>query len=139
MSGTSNKDRLIAAYREWHETKAGSVDTWLALCSPTMTFLSSAMGREGMEFTEPCSCLDDVKRYFTGLTADWELIHYTVDQVIGDGDMLVAVGSTAWTHKKTGQSFEVAKADAWTFQDGVAVRIAEHYDAPAILRALASA
>lgn len=138
MTETSNKARLRAAYQTWHDTKAGSVETWLEICSPNMDFLSSAMGRQGMEFTEPCKSLDDVKRYFTGLTGDWTMNHYTVDDILGDGDMMVVVGSTGWTHKTTGQSFEIAKADAWTFKDGKAIRFAEHYDAGPIMRALAA-
>ncbi|MEM7060015.1 MAG: nuclear transport factor 2 family protein [Pseudomonadota bacterium] len=139
MSSSSNKERLRAAYKQWHDTKAGSVETWLEICSPNMVFLSSAMGREGMEFTEPCTCLGDVKRYFNGLNEDWDMIHYRVDDILGDGDMMVAVGSTAWKHKATGLSFEVAKADAWTFKDGKAVRFAEHYDAGPILEAIKAA
>lgn len=138
MTDMSNKDRLRAAYQEWHDTKAGSVETWLEISSPNMIFLSSAMGRQGMEFTEPCACLEDVRRYFTGLNADWDMIHYTIDDILGDEDMMVAVGSTGWTHKSTGKAFQVAKADAWTFKDGKAVRFAEHYDAAPILAALSS-
>ncbi|MEM9139715.1 MAG: nuclear transport factor 2 family protein [Pseudomonadota bacterium] len=136
MAEISNKDRISAAYKIWHETKGQSVETWLEFCSPTMTFLSSAMGRPGMEFSKPCTCIEDVRGYFEGLSADWDMIHYTVDQIIGDGDMLAAVGKTAWRHKTTGQEFEVAKADAWTFENGKAVRFAEHYDSEAILAAL---
>lgn len=132
---SSNLDRLKAAYQEWDDTKGGSVDTWLALCAPNITFLSSGMGRAGVEFSAACTSLDDVRRYFAQLSGTWEMQHFTVDQYLVDGETICATGSTAWTHKTTGKTADVLKADLWTFEAGKAIRIIEHYDSAALIEA----
>ncbi len=138
-TGQTNAGRVRDAYRQWHETKGGSVDAWLEICDPQITFISSGAGNKGFEFAEPCSCLDDVRRYFSQLDQDWEMLHFTVDNIIGDGDDVVMHGSTAWRHRKTGLEFEVLKADVWKFKQDKAVQIIEHFDAGPATRAIEAA
>jgi hypothetical protein len=67
----SNVAVLKKAYRQWHDTKAGSIDYWLALMTDDVKFRSLAEGAKTIEFTRTSTCKDDVKRYFAGLTGDW--------------------------------------------------------------------
>lgn len=133
--GASNLQRLKAAYKSWNDTKGGSVDAWLDLCAPDVTFISSGGGRRGLEFSAPCTCLEDVARYLTQLNDDWEMIHFTYEDFVGEGDLICASGSTAWIHKGTGKTADVLKADVWTFRGGKAVRIIEHFDTLALIEA----
>ena len=42
--------------------------------------------------------------------------HYTVEEYIAQGDVVVARGSTAWTNKKTGKVADTPKIDFWRFK-----------------------
>lgn len=134
----SNLETLRSAFDQWNETRGGSVETWLSLCSDNVAFLSSAMGRKGLEFTEPCACKDDMRRYFTGLLSDWAMDHYTMDRFVADGDVVMCHGSTKWTNRQTGKSFDVLTSCTVDFQDGRIVRFIEHYDSAPIVEAMSA-
>ena len=136
MTDSPRLARMRAIYQEWHDSRGGSVDAVLALFDENAQLISSAMGREGMEFTEPCKCMDDIRRYFSGLGADWEMQHYTVDRLAETEDAVFAHGSTAWKHRATGQIFDVLKADVWIFRGDKVVKFIEHYDSSPIIEAL---
>src|SRR4029077_4389636 len=70
---------LKTAYKKWHETKAGSVEYWLGLMTDDIQFRSLASGAPKMEFTRTSTCKEEVKGYFSQLTSEWEMIHYTID------------------------------------------------------------
>jgi uncharacterized protein len=112
MSDESKHIEILKdAYRRWHETKAGSVDHWLSLMTDDVNFRSLAEGAKPMEFTRTSSCKDDVKHYFAGLTADWEMIYYRIDEYIAQGDRVVALGHISFKNKRTGKVLETPKAD----------------------------
>jgi ketosteroid isomerase-like protein len=123
-----NVASLKEAYRIWHDTKAGSVDHWLNLMTDDVKFRSLAQGAKPMEFTRTSSCKDEVKDYFAGLTADWEMIYYRVDEYIAKGDRVVALGHVSFTNKRTGKILETPKADFHKFRDGKICEFFEFYD-----------
>ncbi len=135
MADPSNIERLREAHARWHEGRGEDVEFWFDICSPDMRLVSSAMGREGLAFTSPCCGHDELRGYFSKLSEDWTMDRYTVESFIGDGDEIVAQCSTKWTNKRTGKSFDILKADVWTFRDGKAVRFAEYYDSAPMLEA----
>ena len=94
---------LKEAYRRWHETKAGSVDHWLDLMTDDVKFRSLAEGAKPMAFTRMSTCKGDVKSYFNGLTADWEMLYYRIDEYVAQGERVVALGSCSFKHRKTGR------------------------------------
>ena len=124
----SNVAVLKEAYRRWHETKAGSVAHWLALMTDDVKFRSLAEGAKPMEFTRTSICKDDVERYFAGLTDDWQMIYYRMDEYISQGDRVVALGSCSFRHKRTGKILETPKADFHKFRDGKICEFFELYD-----------
>ena len=73
----------------------------------------------------------ELRGYFNGLLSEWSMKHYTVDEYIAQGDVVVARGSCAWTHKKTGKLCETPKLDYWRFKDGKAVEFYEYFDTAA--------
>jgi uncharacterized protein len=79
---------------------------------------------------------EEFGRYFEGLRTDWEMIHYTTDQFVAEGAVVVMRGSTAWRHRKTGREVDTPKADFVTFRDGKIVEFYEFYETAALLAAL---
>ena len=125
---SKNVETLKDAYQRWHDSKAGSVDHWLSLMTNDVNFRSLAEGAKTMEFTRTSSCKDDVKRYFAGLTADWEMINYRIDEYIAQDDRVVALGHVSFKNKRTGKVLETPKADFHRFRDGKICEFFEFYD-----------
>lgn len=125
---TDNVATLEQAYQLWHDTKAGSVDHWLNLMTDDVQFHSLAAGAIEMQFTRSSSSKDEVKHYFAGLTSEWEMIYYRVDEYIAQGDRVVALGQVSFKHKKTGKTLETPKADFHKFRDGKICEFFEFYD-----------
>jgi ketosteroid isomerase-like protein len=133
--GTSsdNVARLKSVYGQWHESKGASVQAWLDIMADDVRCYSLAAGAPSAEFTAPISSKKDFERYFKGLLDDWEMIHYTTDEFVAEGDRVAVLGSTAWRNRKTGRAVDTAKADFWTFRDGRVVEFHELYDTAALL------
>ena len=105
---------LTEAYRTWHETKGASVEDWMELMAEEVRFHSLAEGAPGMEWTGTCCSKDDVRGYFEGLVADWEMIHYTVEEFIAQDDRVVMLGRSDATVKEP-----MAPADKITSPPGL--------------------
>jgi len=128
MSTDANVATLKDAYQRWHDSKAGSVDHWLNLMSEDVQFRSLAAGAIEMQFTRPSSNKVEVKRYFAGLTSEWEMVYYRVAEYIAQGDRVVALGEISFKHKKTGKILVTPKADFHRFRDGKICEFFEFYD-----------
>ena len=135
-SPSENVAKLKDAYRQWHETRGGSVQVWLDLRADDVRVFSLAAGAPGAEFTSEVRSREEFGRYFTGLLADWEMIHYTTDEFIAEGERVAMRGSTAWRNRKTGRVLETPKADFATFRDGKVVEFHEFYNTAAMMAAL---
>ena len=127
-NASDNVSRLKEAYRLWHETKGASVPQWLDLLAEDVRFRSLSGGAPGMEFTRDCHSRADVERYYAEMAADWEMVHYTVDEFIAQDDRVVMLGSCAWRNRRTGSVVETPKADIFKFKDGRIVDFLEFYD-----------
>jgi ketosteroid isomerase-like protein len=134
MSTDANLATLRNAYQRWHVSKAGSVDHWLDLMTDDVQFHSLAAGTIEMQFTRPSCCKDEVKHYFAGLTSEWEMIYYRVDEYIAQGDRVVALGEISFKHKKTGKTLVTPKADFHKFRAGKICEFFEFYDTANALR-----
>ena len=124
----TNIAALKEAYRQWHDTKGGSVAYWLALMTDDVKFCSLADGAKAMEFTSTSNSKEEVKRYFAGLSDDWQMISYKIDEYIAQGDRVVALGSCSFRHKKTGRTLETPKADFHKFRGGKICEFFEFFD-----------
>jgi len=134
-SPSDNVEKLKAGYRQWHESKGGSVKAWLDLMVDDVKCYSLAGGAPGAEFTAAINSKKDFERYFKDLLADWEMVHYTTDHFIVEDDSVAVRGSTAWRNRKTGKVVDTPKADFWTFRDGKVVEFHEFYDTAALIAA----
>ena len=132
---TENVAKLKDAYRQWHETRGGSVKVWLDLMADDVKVYSLAAGAPAAPFTAAINSKEEFKRYFAGLLQDWQMINYKTGQFIADGDRVAMLGSTAWRNRKTGREIDTPKADFWTFRDGRVVEFHELYDTAALAAA----
>lgn len=134
-SPSDNVAKLKSAYRQWHESKGGSIKTWLDLMADDVRCYSLAAGAPQAEFTAPITSKKDFERYFKGLLGDWEMIHYTTGDFVAEGERVAMLGSTRWRNRRTGRFLDTPKADFWTFRDGKIVEFHELYNTAALIAA----
>jgi ketosteroid isomerase-like protein len=124
----ANVGALKEAFRRWHETKAGGVQHWLDLMADDVCFRSLAGGAPGMDFTRDRHSRADVARYFEEMSAEWEMVHFTPDEFIAQGERVAVVGRCGWRSRKTGTVAESLMAHFFTFRDGRIVDVLEFFD-----------
>jgi len=132
-SESENVGLLKDAYQRWHDTKAGSVDHWLNLMTDDVKFRSLAAGAIKIQFTRDASHKDELKHYFAGLTSEWKMVYYRVDEYIGQGDRVVTLCEVSFKHKITGKTLNTPKADFHNFRDGKICEFFEFYDTASAL------
>ena len=133
-----NVGKLRKAYQLWHDTRGGSVQHWLDLMADDVRMRSITAGAPEMAFTKANHGKSDAARYFAGLAADWEMIHFTPEELIAQGDRVVVLSQVAFRFKKTGRVAESPKADVFRFRDGRIVEFFEFFDTAAALAATRS-
>ena len=135
-NAAANKAILERAYKSWDESKGKSLEDLIAVFSENVHFGSLAEGAAPAEFTKPRVNKAEMRGYFDGLLASWTMNNYKIDDMIAEGDRVVAIGSTSWTCKATDKSVNTRKVDVWTFKDGKAVAFYEYFDTAKMLEAL---
>ena len=132
----SNLDNLRAAYRAWHDSKAGSGNVWLDLMSDDVDFRSSGSpDHPALAFATHRKTKQEVVGYFTALNREWLMQHFTTETYVGGGDLIAVFSRCAYTHKTTGKTFDVSIAHLWQFQAGRAVAITEIFDSARVIAA----
>jgi ketosteroid isomerase-like protein len=126
---------LRDAYQQWNDTRGGSVQTWLDLFAEDINFRSLGGNSAGLEFARGRRGKADAERYFAELTAAWEMVHFTAEDFIADGDRVVVVSRVAFKYRGTGKVAESPKTDLFTFRDGKIVDFIEFFDTAAALAA----
>ncbi|QEL15098.1 nuclear transport factor 2 family protein [Limnoglobus roseus] len=125
---SENVAKLQKAYERWHETKGASVPDWLAIVSDDVILRSPGDVAAGSAFTGGHKGKGAVEAYFSGLNADWEMVHYTVDEFIEQGDRVVVLSRVAFKSRKTNKVATSAKADVFRFRGGEVVELVEFFD-----------
>ena len=121
-------EKLRYAYTAWHDSRGTSDDTWVALMADDIEMRSIADGAPGMEFSLPRKGKDTIRGYFSGLRADWEMIHYASEEFIVEGDRVVVFGRCAYRNRKTRKTAESVIVNRWRFHNDLAVEFFEFYD-----------
>jgi ketosteroid isomerase-like protein len=121
-------EKLRAAYKAWHDTRGQSVAQWMELMADDVDMRSVADGAPGMEFSKSRKGKGTLHEYFSALAADWEMIHYTAEEFLVDGDRVAVFGRCAFRNRKTGKVADTAVVNRWRFRDGLAVEYYELYD-----------
>ena len=130
-----NVEILKEAYARWHDSKGGSVDHWMSIVADDIRFGSLAQGAAPVAFATNYSNRAALRGYFDGLLSDWEMIHYTVDEFVAQGECVFARGSTAWRNKQTRKVVDTPKADFWRLRGGKVVEFYEYYDTARLIAA----
>jgi hypothetical protein len=100
---------LKRAYQDWHDSKGAGTKSLDDLFHKDIHFTSLADGAAAVEFTASRKGKDNFMSYLDGLTRDWEMIFYQVDDYIAE--RVVAIGSTSWRNKKTRKTVTTQKID----------------------------
>jgi uncharacterized protein len=133
----ANVEILKDAYRQWNDSRGGSVEQIIGICASDISWGSAPRGAAPLAFTKERSNRDEMRAYFDGLLSEWTMVHYTIDEYIAQGDTVVARGSTAWINKKTKKTAETPKVDYWRFRDGKAIEFYEYFDTAGVAAAAA--
>ena len=88
--------------------------------------IAGRRGRGSRVHIEPQRERRSFSTYLDGLTRDWEMIFYRIDDYIAQGDRVVAIGSTSWRNKKTRKIVTTPKVDIWRMKNGKAVEFSEY-------------
>jgi ketosteroid isomerase-like protein len=137
MSDEANNVAILTeAYRRWHDTRGGSADHWMSICAEQMKFGSLAQGAPHAAYLTAYQRRDELGQYFAGLTRDWEMIEYRVDQFVAQGDRVVMLGHCSYRAKRSGKVVATPKVDSWRFANGKAVEFYEYYDTAQVQAAM---
>ena len=134
---SDNVSILRRAYETWAREKAADMGCWACVLADDARLKSLAGGAPDLAFTRDRQGKDEVLDYLKGLTDDWEMISYAIDEYIAQGDRVVAIGSTSWRNKKTSKVFSTPKIDIWRLKDGQVTEFSEFYDTAHVLSAAA--
>ncbi len=138
MAGENENVALLERlYRRWNDSRGASIEDWLEHIDPCVEWRSLAEGSEGLEFTAQCEGVERVRAYFESLTGVLEMVHYTVDDFVAQGDRVVAICRTGWRNPRTDKSFDTPKLDVFGFRDGRIVSFFELYDTAMVSAAMA--
>jgi len=132
-----NVDLLKQRYARWAETKGSSVDEWMTFLDDNIKFGSLAGGAAHVAYMNNYSNKAALRSYFDGLAKNWAMIHYTADEFVAQGDVVVVRGSCAWQNRRTQKVCSTPKIDFWRFRDGKAVEYFEYYDTAGVHAAAA--
>jgi uncharacterized protein len=134
-AAADNVALLKQAYGRWRDSKGEATDQWMDVVADDIRFGSLARGAPQVNFLRSYSNRAALADYFAGIKADWEMIHFTVDEFVAEGDKVFARGTMAWRNKRTGKEVETPKVDFWRFRDGKAVEFYEYYDTARVIAA----
>jgi ketosteroid isomerase-like protein len=126
---------LKRAYEDWDRSKGAGTDYMMAVFHENVRLTSLADGADPVAFTSARKGKEDFLNYIDGLTRDWEMIFYRVDEYIAQGERVVAIGSTSWRNKKTRKILTTPKVDIWRMKNGKAIEFAEYYDTAKLIAA----
>jgi len=132
---TKNVELLKQAYDRWCDSKGESAEKWMDVVHENIQFGSLARGAPQVNFLRAYNNREALADYFAAIKADWEMIHFTVEEFVAEDDKVVMRGSMAWRNKHTGKKVETPKVDFWRFRDGKAVEFYEYYDTARVIAA----
>jgi ketosteroid isomerase-like protein len=128
--------RLKAAYAAWGEQGPNALPSWRELLADDFS-ISSVDGRTepAVEFVVEKGARDEALAYLWGIFDQWDMVHYTPDAYVCEGDRIAVFASCAFRNKETGKAAEFRIANLWRFRDGKAVELVEVFDTAPALKA----
>jgi ketosteroid isomerase-like protein len=124
----ANVGKLRRAYQMWNDTRGASAAEWLGLMADDVVLRTVGDGVTGLEFSKGRRGKAEAEGYFAGLGAEWEMVHFTAEEFIAQGDRVVVLSNVAFRSRKTGKVAQSPKADVFRFRDGRIVEFFEFLD-----------
>jgi uncharacterized protein len=126
-----NLERMKSFYALWNETKAKgeSIDVLSGLLADRVHVASMDDSQPGLSFaSERTAPRSEALLYFTGITEQWEMVHFTAEHVFGEGDRIAMFGRCAWRNKATGKVAECRIANYFRFDGDRIVEFIDVFD-----------
>ena len=130
----SAAEQVRTAYARWHESKGATADLFLDMMATEIEMYTVMAPDTPSPIAGASLGIEAARGYFDALAQDWEMISFPTEQVVGDGDTVVWIGSCRWRYRPTGEEVETPKVDIWNFRDGKAVRLLEMFNSLAFAR-----
>ena len=133
---SSNLDRLKAAYAAWNDSKGASRDTWGAMMADQFQLRHVDEKSPGLGFAKDRVSRDEALSYLTAIFDEWEMVHYTPEIYVGEGDKIAMFGKCAFRFKAKPDAgpAEMRMACLWRFEGDKAVSLVEIFDSAVAMR-----
>ncbi len=129
MPVSANLKNLKAAYREWGKSReTANVAPFEALMAEGFRIASMDEATPGLAFARDRSAKAESLAYLTGIFDEWDMIHYTPETFVEQGDRIAMFGKCAYRHKKTKKTVECRIANLWEFRNGKLVSMIDIFD-----------
>lgn len=119
---------LREAYRHWHESKGASVAHWLSICADQLDFGSLAQSVRSVPYMTVYQDKAKLGEYFEGLARDWDMIEFSTEHFVAQGDRVVMLGRCNWRAKKTGRTVWTPIACSFRFAREKIIEYYEYFD-----------
>ena len=123
-----NASQMREAWKKWHDSKGSDLAMWKDYMSDDIKLFSLADGDDKLPFTTKRQGYNEIHRYLEGLTDAFSMGHWRIDETVAEGDRVIGIGSTGWTHKISGKSFVTPVVIVTRWRDGKMCEYGEYYD-----------
>ncbi|MDR3623302.1 MAG: nuclear transport factor 2 family protein [Paludisphaera borealis] len=123
-----NIAKLRQAYQLWSDTRGGSADEWLKLFADDVVIPPPGGINVGVGFFKHYRGKSEADDYFSALADSWEVVYFTPEEFIGDGERVVVLSRVAMRCRATGKVAESPKADVFRFRDGAIIEFREFFN-----------
>lgn len=127
----SNRAVIEAHYAA---TEAGDLAGMLAPLSPDIVWTEATGSPLAGTYLGASSVAENV---FGAIAREWDGFAVAIDELLDDGDTVMALGTYSGTFRATGRPFQARVVHIWRVRDGKAVRFEQVADTAEFLSAMA--
>ncbi|WP_171182250.1 nuclear transport factor 2 family protein [Ruegeria sp. HKCCD8929] len=120
--------RLREAWANWNDCKGHNPSMWEGYMTEDVKLFSLSDGDPRTPFTAARQGFAEVELYLEGLVGTFSMDHWRIDDAVAEGDHVIGIGSTGWTHKGTGKSFVTPIIIVTRWRNGRICEYGEYYD-----------
>jgi ketosteroid isomerase-like protein len=128
MVDKATLQKLREVYAAWNERQAGALDLFRELMDEKFVLTSMNESTPGLAFAVDRDSREDALAYLGGIFDEWEMVHYTPDTFVNEGDNVAVFGTCCYRYKKTGNEADCRIACLWRFRDGKAIEMTDIWD-----------
>ena len=114
----------------------GDVPTVLSILSPDIQWTEAAGFPYAGTYVGPEAVLNGV---FARLGTEWDAFAALPQQLVAEGDTVIAIGEYSGTYKATNKPMRVPMVHVWTVTDGTVTRFVQHTDTKLLAEQIAPA